>query len=255
MSSKKKTEETENNAISVPENVEEMNVYQKLSAVRLGVLAQGTQKSGTNMHAEFTYFELVDIVPLAEVLFSKFHLFLHPTFTDSYAEATVVNMDDPDDQLKFRVPLHLIAEPGKFRMNEVQGVGAAITYYRRYLYFLVLDLVEADAIDGLAPRNENGEEAPATALKPTTKPATTAERKEIKEELTSGEELATEDQVQTLKEKLKALLELDPEQESFVQEIALKTSSFQKIKAAAYGPLVEMVDSMIEAYDTGDEEE
>lgn len=253
MAGKKKTDEIENNAISAPENVEEMNVYQKLSAVRLGVLAQGTQKSGTNMHAEFTYFELADIVPLAEVLFAKYHLFLLTTFVDSQAQAIVVNTDDPGDHLAFTVPLQLIAEPGKFRMNEVQGVGAAITYYRRYLYFLVLDLVEADAIDGLAPKKENGEDAPAP--KSASKPATTAERKEIKEELTSGEELATEDQVQALKEKLKALLELDPEQESFVQEIALKTSSFQKIKAAAYGPLVEMVDGMIEAYDTGDEEE
>ena len=250
----KKDQNVENEPLA-QEVISNMNVYQKLSAVRLGVLSLGTEKSGVNSHAEFTYFELADIVPLAEVLFAKFHLFLSTTFADGMASATVTNMDSPEDYLVFSAPFVQIAEPGKFRMNETQGLGAAITYYRRYLYFLVLDLVEADAIDGLAPRkNTDGEDAPAPAPKPASKPATPAERKEIKEELTSGEELATEEQVQELKGMLKALLNLDPEQESFVQEIALKTNSFQKIKAAAYEPLVETVKSMIDAYDTGEEE-
>lgn len=250
----KKDQNVENEPLT-QEIISNMNVYQKLSAVRLGVLSQGTEKSGVNSHAEFTYFELVDIVPLAEVLFAKFHLFLSTTFADGMASATVTNMDAPDDYLVFSAPFVQIAEPGKFRMNETQGLGAAITYYRRYLYFLVLDLVEADAIDSLAPRkNTDGEDATAPAPKPASKPATPEERKEIKEELTSGEELATEEQVQELKGMLKALLNLDPEQESFVQEIALKTSSFQKIKAEAYEPLVETVKSMIDAYDTGEEE-
>ena len=46
------------------------------------------------------------------------------------------------------IPLQFITEPGKFRMNEVQGVGAAVTCYRRYLHEIVLDLVEADSFDG-----------------------------------------------------------------------------------------------------------
>lgn len=252
--SKKKTDET--NPLPSPEEVSKMNIYQKLSAVRLAILGQGTSKSGVNMHAEFTYFELVDIVPMAEVLFAKFHLFLLTTFTDGYAKAIVTDTDDPDSRLKFKVPLHLIAEPGKFRMNEVQGVGAAITYYRRYLYMLVLDLVEADAVDSLAPRKSDEADSPdeAPAPKPS-RPTTAAERSEIKEELTSGEEMAAPESVAELKEALKQLLALDPEQENFVQEIALKTDSFQKIKAVACTTLIENVKDMLEAYTPGDKEE
>lgn len=237
------------------EDISGMNVYQKLSAVRLEMLGLGTHKSGTNMHAEFTYFELVDIVPMAEVLFAKYHLLLLTTFNEVSAEATVVDMDDPEELLKFKVPLHFIAEPGKFRMNEVQGVGAAVTYYRRYLYMLVLDLVEADAIDGLAPRKENGSGEEEPPAKKPSKPATAAEREAIREELTEGEQMADEESVGQLKALLKKLLELDPEQENFVQEVALKTSSFQTIKATACEALIENVQEMIEGYDTGEEDE
>lgn len=250
---KNETDKTNANTPLSFEEIAKMNVYQKLSAVRLEMLGLGTHKSGTNMHAEFTYFELVDIVPTAEVLFAKYHLLLLTTFTEVSAEATVVDMDDPVEPLKFRVPLHFIAEPGKFRMNEVQGVGAAVTYYRRYLYMLVLDLVEADAIDGLAPRKETGgEEAPP---KKPSKPATSAERETIKEELTKGEGMADEESVANLKALLKKLLTLDPEQESFVQEVALKTNSFTEIKTTACEALLENVQQMIEAYDTGEEDE
>lgn len=253
MATKKKTDET--TPIFNDEEISKLNIYQKLSQVRLAVLGHGTNKSGINNHAEFTYFELIDIVPLAEVLFADYHLFFQPTFTDGYAKAIVHDMDNPGSALVFKAPLHLIAEPAKFRMNEVQGMGAAITYYRRYLYMLVLDLVEADAIDGLAPRkNEPSEDTPAPAPKPS-RPATTAERNEIKEELTSGEEMATAEDVATLKGVLKQLLALDPEQESFVQEIAMKTNSFQSIKAVACTTLIENVKDMLEAYSSGDEEE
>lgn len=44
---------------------EAMNVRQKLAKARLYFLNQKVQKSGKNMHLEFKYFELEDIVPPA----------------------------------------------------------------------------------------------------------------------------------------------------------------------------------------------
>ena len=63
---------TENAATAI--EIKDMNVWQKLQAVRMEFLAAGSKKSGKNLHAEFTYFELVDIVPQAEALFTKYHL-------------------------------------------------------------------------------------------------------------------------------------------------------------------------------------
>lgn len=250
MATKIKTELAVNTA-----DVSEMNVWAKLLAVRSEFYAAGAKKTGKNLHAEFLYFELVDIVPLAEELFAKYGLLMKPTFIENAAIAQVINVHNPEEIVDFALPLQFIAEPGKFRMNEVQGVGAAITYYRRYLYMVVLDLVESDGIDSQKP--SDGEDAPAPAApkgKNTKKaPATAAERETIKGELTDADGNADQLQIDGLKAALKKLMELDPEQESFVQEVAVKTKSFTEISKAKCESLITGVNEMISAYDAGDE--
>ena len=203
----------------------EMNVWSKLLAVRNEFYAAGAKKTGKNLHAEFMYFELSDIVPVAAPIFAKYNLLLMPTFENGNAEAVVINTEKPDEHINFSIPLQFIAEPGKFRMNEVQGVGAAVTYYRRYLYMIVLDLVEADSFDGESNNTET-DDTPATA--PKKKPATTEQRQEIKKTLTNSKE-------------------------EFIQKIAIKTDKFTSIKKAACEQLILTVNEMIENY--GIEEE
>ena len=227
-----------------------LNVWAKLLGVRSEFYGAGAKKTGRNIHAEFMYFELVDIVPVAEELFAKYGLLLIPSFTETAAVAEVINIHDPSEKITFSIPLQFIAEPGKFRMNEVQGVGAVVTYYRRYLYMIVLDLVESDGIDGQKPTND-GEDTPPPAPKTTRKaPATPKERKEIKAQLTESEGQATELQISGLKTALKKLLELDPEQESFVQSVAVKTEGFTKITKDQCEQLVNGVAEMLAAYET-----
>lgn len=223
-----------------------MNVWSKLLAVRNEFYAAGAKKTGRNLHAEFMYFELSDIVPVAAPIFAKYNLLLMPTFENGNAEAVVINTEKPDERINFSIPLQFIAEPGKFRMNEVQGVGAAVTYYRRYLYMIVLDLVEADSFDG---ESNAAEDAPA----PKKKPATTEQRQEIKKTLTNSDGEADELQKSALKAALKKLKEIDPSKEEFIQKIAIKTEKFTSIKKAACEQLILTVNEMIENY--GVEEE
>lgn len=236
----------------VPEmDTSEMNVWAKLLQVRSEFYTEGAKKTGKNLHAEFMYFELEDIVPVAAPLFAKYGLLLIPTFVEGNAVAEVVNIDDPHEVIRFTIPLQFIAEPAKFRMNEVQGVGAVVTYYRRYLYMVVLDLVESDGIDNQKPKNGDAPAASAAAPKKS-KPVSTAERETIKNELTDAEGNADELQIQALKSALKALMELDPEQENFVQEVAMKTNSFTEITKANCEALINGVKEMIAAYDQGE---
>lgn len=227
-----------------------MNVWSKLLAVRNEFYAAGAKKTGRNLHAEFMYFELGDIVPVAAPIFAKYNLLLMPTFENGNAEAVVINTEKPDERINFSIPLQFIAEPGKFRMNEVQGVGAAVTYYRRYLYMIVLDLVEADSFDGESNTTE-AEDAPAPA--PKKKPATTEQRQEIKKTLTNSDGEADDLQKSALKAALKKLKEIDPSKEEFIQKIAIKTEKFTSIKKAACEQLILTVNEMIENY--GVEEE
>ena len=228
----------------------EMNVWSKLLAVRNEFYAAGAKKTGKNLHAEFMYFELSDIVPVAAPIFAKYNLLLMPTFENGNAEAVVINTEKPDERINFSIPLQFIAEPGKFRMNEVQGVGAAVTYYRRYLYMIVLDLVEADSFDGESNNTET-DDAPAPA--PKKKPATTEQRQEIKKTLTNSDGEADDLQKSALKAALKKLKEIDPSKEEFIQKIAIKTDKFTSIKKAACEQLILTVNEMIENY--GVEEE
>lgn len=228
----------------------EMNVWSKLLAVRNEFYAAGAKKTGRNLHAEFMYFELSDIVPVAAPIFAKYNLLLMPTFENGNAEAVVINTEKPDERINFSIPLQFIAEPGKFRMNEVQGVGAAVTYYRRYLYMIVLDLVEADSFDGESNTTE-AEDTPAPA--PKKKPATTEQRQEIKKTLTNSDGEADDLQKSALKAALKKLKEIDPSKEEFIQKIAIKTEKFTSIKKAACEQLILTVNEMIENY--GVEEE
>ena len=222
-----------------------MNVWSKLLAVRNEFYAAGAKKTGRNLHAEFMYFELSDIVPVAAPIFAKYNLLLMPTFENGNAEAVVINTEKPDERINFSIPLQFIAEPGKFRMNEVQGVGAAVTYYRRYLYMIVLDLVEADSFDGESNTTE-AEDTPAPA--PKKKPATTKQRQEIKKTLTNSDGEADDLQKSALKAALKKLKEIDPSKEEFIQKIAIKTEKFTSIKKAACEQLILTVNEMIENY-------
>ena len=234
-------------------NLSPMNVYAKLLAVRSEFYENGAKKTGKNLHAEFMYFELEDIVPAVAPLFTKYGLLMKPSFTENTAEAHIINVDNPDQELVFSIPLQFIAEPAKFRMNEVQGVGAAVTYYRRYLYMLILDLVESDGFDNQKPKADGDAPAPAPAApKKSGKPVTAAERETIKGKLTDAEGNADELQIQALKAALKALMELDPDQENFVQEVAVKTDSFTNITKANCEALINGVKEMIAAYNTGD---
>ena len=231
-------------------NLSPMNVYAKLLAVRSEFYENGAKKTGKNLHAEFMYFELEDIVPAVAPLFTKYGLLMKPSFTENTAEAHIINVDNPDQELVFSIPLQFIAEPAKFRMNEVQGVGAAVTYYRRYLYMLILDLVESDGFDSQKPKDEDSDEdAPAPAPKAKA-PATPAQRGKIKEELTDSEGEASELQIEGLKAALSKLLDTDPEQEEFVQNVVLMTEEFTKITKSQCEQLTNGVAEMLAAYET-----
>ena len=122
----------------------------------------------------------------------------------------------------------------------------AITYIRRYLWQLVLDIVEHDSIDS-GEFDTTPVPAPAVTKKP---PVTTEQRQEIKKELTGAPAgAATVEQVSTLKSLLKKLMDIDAEQEQFVQTIAMKTEGFSKIEADKCDALIEGVNNMLAGYE------
>ena len=181
-----------------------MNIYSKLIEARARFLAMPVKKSGINRFAKFEYFELADIVPVKTAIFKELGLCDIVTIYNGEALLNLINMDAADEVINFRTPIAVQAVNG---MNEMQAIGAAETYARRYLYQLVLDIVEADTFDATMGQEGTG---PLRLVKSAPAP-TTAQmgREEVKEALTGGE--ASESEVTAVKRALKKLRDKDEE--------------------------------------------
>lgn len=246
-------------------NYKEMNVLQKLAEARLQFLNSKVDKTGKNMHLAFKYFELEDIVPVAIRIFAEVGLTSFTKFDDVSASMTVLNTDDAaEGGVTFSVPYRenkpVVSNAGKEVTNPMQALGASITYLRRYLWMMVLDITEPDDVDanlGAAPSEPaaGGIQIPnqGTAKKEKGKskaPATTAERKAAKKDMTATDGPADELQITALKNACKTLLKLDEGQEDFVQQIAMKTAGFTKVTRSACEALVKNIGEMIAVYGT-----
>lgn len=234
----------------------DMNVRQKLAKARLYFLNRKVAKSGKNMHLEFKYFELEDIVPVAIRIFANVGLTSFTDFNGETASMTVLNTDNPEEPgitftLPYRENKPIISNQGKEVTNPMQALGASTTYLRRYLWMMALDITEPDEVDATMGSEdaENDEETPAPKEKPKA-PATAAERKAAKKDMTATDGPADELQVTALKNACKKLMETDETQEDFVQQIALKTKGFTEITRSACEQLVKNIGEMIAAYGT-----
>ena len=233
-----------------------MAIRAKLAKARLMFLNENVKKSGKNMHLEFKYFELEDIVPSAIQIFAEVGLVSNTQFTNDAAMMTVYDAeDDTSEGIMFSVPWReaptIESNAGKQVTNPMQALGSSITYMRRYLYMMAMDIVEHDDIDATLGEDEPAaaeEAAPKKKEKKQKPPATPADRKAAKEELTQADGNATEEQITSLKTICKTLMDMDEEQEEFVQQIALKTNGFTQIAASACEELIKNLEEMVAAY-------
>lgn len=221
-----------------------LNVYQKLLAARAKFFESDVQKTGKNMHLSFKYFELDDIVPTATRIFSEVGLIPIVNFTSDVATMTVVNTDNPEEVIPFVAPFNQIApivsNAGKQATNEMQALGSSITYMRRYLYMIALDICESDSFDANVGKPVT---APQSAPTP---PATPEQRQEVKQELTAPEDNATALQIKGLKNVLKKLKDADPSKEEMIAQIAVQTQGFTVISKSDCETLITRITAMLE---------
>ena len=216
-----------------------LNVYQKLIEAREKFLASEVNRSGKNMNLEFQYFELKDIVPPITHIFKELGLVGITKFTDTVATLTIVNTEDDEESIEFTAPFNqiqpIISNAGKQVTNDMQALGSSITYMRRYLYLIAMDICVNDEIEP-----NIGEKAPANKA-----PATAQERAEVKTNLTAPENPATDLQIKGLKGVLKKLKEAQPDKEEFITQIAVETDSFKNLSKEDCEALIQKVTKML----------
>lgn len=214
-----KTETAKNAAVAT------MNVYGKLIEARKQFLAAGVKKTGKNLYAEFKYFTLDDIIPVKTRIFEELGLVDVIYISPESATLTLFNVDNPTEYILFASPLE---KDESLIKNPIQKLGAVETYVRRYLYMLVLDIVESDGIEAVTDAPDPKSDAPLKLETPKKagRPKTEKERSEIKEDLIDKGGEATETQIKAIKNGLKKLRAKDGDKyEDYV------TASVKKIKA------------------------
>jgi hypothetical protein len=161
----------------------------------------------------------------------------------------ILNIDNPDESVTFTAPFAtlepIVSNTGKKATNEMQALGSSITYMRRYLYMIALDICEPDEIDsGL-----KGTPTPAPAVTPTPEvkpiapaPITLAP---TEKPLTNADGNASEIQIKQLKEVLKKLKDSDPSKEEMIAKIAIETKGFTVISKADCEALTVKIGEML----------
>lgn len=242
----KKTRRKKEMATAKTEKEKVLNVYQKLLQARSMFLAEAVQKGGKNMHLEFKYFELDDIVPPATRIFEQVGLIPVVNIGTDVASMMMIDTEAPEPTIEFTAPFTTI-EANK-ATNSMQALGASITYMRRYLYMLALDICEPDAIDG-----NLGADKPTLAPKANKAPATPTQRQEVAKNLTAKDDLASPLQIKQLKAVLKSLKAADPEKEEMIAKIALETEGLTIISKRQCETIIKKVLTMLEEKEKGEE--
>ena len=127
----------------------------------------------------------------------------------------------------------------------MQALGSSITYMRRYLYLIAMDICVNDEIEPTIDRTTNNQSTP-TSAPAHTPPATPEQRQEVKQELTAPQENATPLQIKGLKAVLKKLKDADPTKEEMIAQIAVQTEGFTSISKSDCETLIQKITAMLE---------
>ena len=232
----KKKKEKKQMATTVKHDPATMNVYQKLLKARAKFLGSDAKKTGKNMHLAFKYFELDDIVPVATKIFEEVGLISIANFTADIATMTIVNTDNGDESITFSAPFNQIApivsNSGKQATNEMQALGSSITYMRRYLYMIALDICEPDNIEPTISAPTQSTPAPTTPTVSNPTPTATIPVVTQEKPLTDSNGNASDTQIRQLKDLLIKLKEKDSSKEEMIAQIAVQTQGFKVISKA-----------------------
>lgn len=203
-----------------------VNVYGKLIEARKRFLETKVKKSGKNTYAEFKYFTLDDIIPVKQEIFRELGLVDVISFGTEVATLTLFNVDNPEETIEF---MSQLAPDESLIKNPIQKVGAIQTYIRRYLYLMMLDIIESDGIEETTgkPADKSKSESGKS-----TRPATTEERDEIKKDLINEGDAATAVQVKAIKNGLKKLREKNETYEPYIKECLKKIKAGMTKKEA-----------------------
>lgn len=127
---------------------EKKTVYSKIQDVRVKLQNLKLKKSGRNQ--SISYYELADFLPAINLLCQENGLTtnFNISTTNELEEAilSITDVTDPQQSILFRCPTVEVSLP---RGQAIQGLGAKITYLRRYMMMTAFEIVESEYVDSI----------------------------------------------------------------------------------------------------------
>lgn len=133
-----------------------VNLYSKLSSMRVELQEAGIQRTGENKFSKYKYFELDDFLPQCNEIAEKHKTVFLYNLCKEEAILTLVDCEDAEQRLVFSMPLAELSIKGA---NGIQNIGGLATYTRRYLYLIAFEISEKDDFD---PNENNSSSADKT---------------------------------------------------------------------------------------------
>ena len=245
------------------------NIYQRLMQARIDFAKKNIQPSGYNAHLNFDYLELKDIIPVANKVMQDNGIMLVTKFIGGECFGYVMDLLGDESPIEFSIPHFHCTDPNRLKVNsEIQLLGMEVTYLRRYMYQLVLDIIiqdEIDADDDESPvvkpavkstpnkpekKPEKKVEKPAVKAKVVVSsekkaPPTPEKRAEIKKELTAADGKADELQLQTLKTLMMRWVNEVPSDKEMATAIMVKTNAFETCTRKDAEELIDVINKKI----------
>lgn len=245
------------------------NIYQRLMQARIDFAKKNIQPSGYNAHLNFDYLELKDIIPVANKVMQDNNIMLVTKFIGGECFGYVMDLLGDESPIEFSIPHFHCTDPNRLKVNsEIQLLGMEVTYLRRYMYQLVLDIIiqdEIDADDDESPvvkpavkstpnkpekKPEKKAEKPAVKAKVVVSsekkaPPTPEKRAEIKKELTAADGKADELQLQTLKALMMRWVNEVPSDKEMATAIMVKTNAFETCTRKDAEELIDVINKKI----------
>lgn len=248
---------------------EKKNSYQRLMQARIDFAKKKIEPSGYNSHLNFDYLELKDIIPVANKVMQDNDLMLVIDFSSVECIGKVIDLLGENEPILFTIPYpDPTKDAERLKLNVVAMVGSQVTYLRRYMYQLVLDIIiqdEIDADDDESPvvkpavkstpnksekKPEKKTEKPAVKAKVVVSsekkaPPTPEKRAEIKKELTAADGKADELQLQTLNALIMRWVNEVPSDKELATAIMVKTNAFETCTRKDAEELIDVINKKI----------
>jgi hypothetical protein len=130
---------------------ETKSIYEKINNIKIKLI--GIKKTGENKFSDYTYFELGDILPILTPALKDENLFMKTEFSvaEETAKLKIIDLDAPENIVEYETKVGSCTLKAS---HDVQNLGAAQTYTRRYLIMTAFDISESDIVDAGAEKEE-----------------------------------------------------------------------------------------------------